>query len=180
MAHGHPEHTVRARFGGLEPARRAIAALERAGVPGSDIDLEGPLAEKAAGQQDTSVSDEAFMQVAAKTVFGGAAIGAGIGALLGLLAGLAFLDTTGLAIAIAVASGGAAGGGLGFVVNAMLSMQQADAAELTYHDVENGDGDVYVAVHTPNADDAERATGKLRNTEALQAQQFGADEERAQ
>lgn len=78
MAHDHPEHTVRARFGGLEPARRAIAALERAGVPGSDIELEGLLAEKAAVQQDTSVSDEAFMQVAAKTVFGGAAIGAGV------------------------------------------------------------------------------------------------------
>lgn len=61
---------------------------------------------------------------------------------LGLLAGLAFLDTTGLAIAIAVAAGGAAGGGLGFVDSAMVRMQQADAAELTYHDVENGGGDV--------------------------------------
>lgn len=180
MAHDHPEHTVRARFAGLEPARRAIAALERAGVPGSDIELEGSLAEKAARQQDTSASDEAFMQVAEKTVFGGAAIGTGVGALLGLLAGLVFLGTSGLAIAVAVAAGGAAGGGLGFVVNAMLSMQQTDAAELTYHDVENGDGDVYVAVRTRSADDAETATGQLQTTEALQVEHLRADEERAQ
>lgn len=164
MAH-RSTYQTRAQFRDMEAARRAIAALERAGVPASDIGLEGGLADKAAGQADTSHSDEAFMHEAEKTVFGGAAIGTGVGALVGLLAGLVFVGWSWPGIAVTVAAGGAAGGGLGFVVNAMASMQQTDAAELTYHDVD--DGELYVVVRTEDREDVRRAAARLRESGAL-------------
>lgn len=154
------QYNVRAHFADMESARRGIAAVERAGVPASDIRLEGRSAVEASRQSDTSGSDEIFIREAEKAVFGGAAIGAGAGALLGLFAGLVFLDPTWPAAAVAAAGGAAGGGGLGFVANAIARLQQTDAVELTYHDVDNSD--VYVAVHTDDRDDVEKAAHRLR------------------
>lgn len=174
MVQDRARSTVRARFAEREAARRAIAALERAGLPGSDIRLEGPPAEAAARQEDTSASDEAFMHEAEKTVFSGAAIGTGVGALIGLLVGLVLWGPTWPGIAIAVAGGGAAGGGFGFVVNAMVGFQQTDAAELTYHDVGDAGEDIYVAVHSERPADLEKAAGRLRSSGALSVEQLDA------
>lgn len=154
------QFNVRAHFADMEAARRGIAAVERAGVPASDIRLEGRSAAQASRQGNTSGSDETFIREAEKAVFGGAAIGAGAGVLLGLSAGLVFLDATWGAAAVAAAAGAAGGGGLGFVANAIARLQQTDAVELTYHDVDNSD--VYVAVHTNDRDDVEKAARRLR------------------
>lgn len=154
------QYNVRAHFPDMESARRGIAAVERAGVPASDIHLEGRSAQQATTQSDTSGSDEAFIREAEKAVFGGAAVGAASGGILGLIAGLAFLDPTWPAAAVAAAAGVAGGGGLGFVANAIARLQQTDAVELTYHDVDSSD--VYVAVHTNDRDDVEKAAPRLR------------------
>lgn len=154
------QYSVRAHFSDMASARRGIAAVERVGVPASDIHLEGRSADAATRQGDTSGTDEAFIREAEKAVFGGAAIGAGAGAVLGLLAGMLFLEPTWPAAAVAVAAGTAGGGGLGFVANAIARLQQTDAVELTYHDVDNSD--VYVAVRTNDRADVEKATDRLR------------------
>lgn len=173
MVQSSTTYNVRASFASMEVARRAIAALERAGVPGSDIRLEGRSAEKASVQADTSASDEAFMQQATRTVVGGAAIGTGVGALIGLLAGLVFVGGSWLAIATTVAAGAAGGGALGFIVNAMASMQQTDAAELTYHDVD--DSEVYVTVRTDVQEDYDKAVSRLRDSDPVAIERLDAD-----
>lgn len=173
MMQSSTTYNVRASFANMEVARRAIAALERGGVPGSDIRLEGRSAEKASVQADTSASDEAFIQQATRTVVGGAAIGAGVGALVGLLAGLIFFGGSWLAIATTVAAGGAGGGALGFIVNAMASMQQTDAAELTYHDVD--DSEVYVTVRTDVAEDYDTAVNRLRDSDPVAVERLDGD-----
>lgn len=155
------QYNVRARFPDMESARRGIAAVERAGVPASDISLEGRSAEQATRQEDTSNSDETFIREAEKAVFGGAAVGTGSGAAVGLLAGLILLDATWPAVAVAVAAGAAGGGGLGFLANALARLQQSDAVELTYHDVDSSD--VYVAVRTNDRNDVGKATDRLRS-----------------
>lgn len=154
------QYNVRAHFPDMKSARRGIAAVERAGVPASDISLEGRSAEEATRQSDTSNSDERFIREAEKAVFGGAAVGAGTGAVVGLLAGLLFLEPSWPAAAVAVAAGAAGGGGLGFVANALARLQQSDAVELTYHDVDSSE--VYVAVRTNHRNDVEKATDRLR------------------
>lgn len=162
MSHQTTAFNVRACFADMTAARRAIAALERAGLPASAIRLEGSAADQAAGQADTRGSDEAFVRHAEKTVLSGAAVGMLVGALIGLVGALLLLDATALAIAIAVAAGAAAGGGFGLVANAMGRMQQTDAAELTYHHVDARE--VCVTVRTDDHDDVEKALGRLRGS----------------
>lgn len=153
--------TVRASYAEMEAARRAIAALERHGIPGSDIELEGPGAEEAATDEDQSDTDERFMQEAEKSVLGGAAVGAGIGLLLGLIGGIVWQGNMG--IYIAAIAGVFGGGGLGFLVGAIARVQESDAAEMTYGP--SGGKEVVVALHTQDRKDFDKAVAELRDTD---------------
>lgn len=154
-------YTVRASYTDMSGARRAVAALERHGIPGSDIELEGPGAEEAATEEDQSEADERFIQEAEKSVLGGAAVGAGIGLLLGLIGGILWQGSMG--IYIAAIAGVFGGGGLGFLVGAISRVQESDAAEMTYGDAEGKE--VVVALHTQDRKDFDKAVAELRDTD---------------
>lgn len=154
-------HTLHATYADMAAARRAIASLERGGIPGSDITLEGPAARNAATEPDSSGADERFMHEASKTVFGGAAIGAAIGAVLGLVVGVLVLSGVTGAL-IGAAAGLAAGGAFGFILSPQARLQQSAAAELTYGP-SNGEAPV-VVVRTDDPDDARKAEKLLAGT----------------
>lgn len=173
MPDRHTTHAVLARFAHMTSARRGIAALERAGIPGSDIRLEGRAAQEARDQSDTSTSDKAFVHEVDRTVVTGAAIGAGAGGLVGLVAGLLVLDPSWPAIVAPVAGGIAGGGGLGLVITPIVALPQTDAAELTYHAVDTMD--VCVTVRTNDGHEASTAASCLRRTNAVSVEQQDAN-----
>lgn len=154
-------YTVRATYAEMEAARRAIATLERHGIPGSDIKLEGAGAEEAAKEDDQSDTDERFMHEAEKSVLVGGAVGAGIGVLFGLVGGVIWQGNMG--IYIAAVAGLFGGGGLGFLVGAIARVQESDASQLTYADPEGKE--VIVAVHTQQRDDFDKAVKQLGDTD---------------
>lgn len=165
--------TVRATYGEMGAARRAIAALERSGIPGSDIKLEGPGAEEARADADQSDADEKFAAEATRSVLIGAAIGAGIGVLVGLVGGVIWLGREG--IYLASIAGLFGGGGLGFLIGGVARVQESEASELTYSDAEGEP--VVVAVYTASRDDADTAAAELRDTDPApqQVERVGAD-----
>lgn len=154
-------HTVHATYADMAAARRAIAALERSGIPGSDISLEGPGAEQAQADTDQSDADEAFAAEATKSVLIGGAIGAAIGVVFGLVGGVIWLGGEG--IYLASIAGLFGGGGLGFLVGAIARVQESEASELTYSDAEGEP--VVVAVRTQSSEDADTAMTQLRDTD---------------
>ncbi|HVM00064.1 MAG TPA: hypothetical protein VM324_12295 [Egibacteraceae bacterium] len=154
-------YTVRATYTDMAGARRAIATLERHGIPGSDIKLEGPGAEEAAADGDQADADERFMHEAEKSVLIGAGIGALAGMLIGVVGGLIWLGNMG--IYLAAIAGLFGGGGLGFLVGAIARVQESDAAELTFGD--SGGKEVVVALHTENREDIDKALEQLRDTD---------------
>lgn len=166
--------TVRATYADMPAARRAIAALERSGIPGSDIVLEGPGAEEARADVDQSDADERFAAEATKSVLVGGAVGALAGVLFGLIGGIIWLGSEG--IYLASIAGLFGGGGLGFLVGAIARVQESEAHELTYSDAEGKP--VIVAVHTKSSDDADTAMTQLRDTDPAprDVERVGADD----
>lgn len=154
-------YTVRATYADMAGARRAIATLERHGIPGSDIKLEGPGAEEAEAEADQSDADERFMHEAEKSVLVGAAVGAAVGMGFGLIGGVVWLGNMG--IYLAGIAGLFGGGGLGFLVGAIARVQESDAAELTFRS-SHGE-EVIVALHTDSREDLDKALAQLRDTD---------------
>lgn len=153
--------TAQATYADMEGARRAIAALERSGIPGSDIKLEGPGAEEAVEDSDNSDADEAFASEALRSVLIGGTIGAAVGVLGGLVGGIIWLGGQG--VYLASIAGLFGGGGLGFLVGAIARVQESEASELTYSDAEGKP--VVVAIHTQSREDCDTAMTQLRDTD---------------
>lgn len=151
-------------------ARRALEVLDWAGVPTTDISLNGSLADTALAE-DTADADGQFGATAMRSTLGGAAVGSVLGGAAGLLVGgvtfgLTATDPLLAAGVWATTIGGtAAGGGVGFTTGAMTTMKQSQAWALALQDV--GEGDVLVEVHTDDA----RQLGKA--SKALQRHGFG-------
>lgn len=172
-------HNVVACFHDMQGARRAIEALEHAGVPGSDISLLGPLAEQASDGKDTTERDEEIIATATRATLGGAAAGAGIGGVVGFLAGAAAFGIPGVGPAVgagvwaATLGGVAAGGGVGFTAGAMARMKQSAAWELTLQEV--SDGYVVVGAHTDDPNELEKAVDALRGQDPAKMRRFDED-----
>lgn len=152
------DYTLRARYPDMASARKASNALELAGVPASDIRLEGPGAEAAAPDaNDQSGSDEVFMEEAMKGVLVGAAVGSVAGMTLALIGGLIWLGTMG--VYVAAIAGLFGGGGLGFLIGGMARVQEHGAAQETFVPT---DEDVIVALYTDVREDLDKAAERLR------------------
>lgn len=110
--------TITKVYDSYAQARQAVADLEAAGIPSSDISL---LANKYVSEKYADVDDVSEAAT-------GAGIGAAVGGTAGLLAGLGLLAIPGLgpvvaagwlaATALGVAAGGATGGIIGALVDA--------------------------------------------------------------
>lgn len=157
MVTKHTDYTLRAHYPDMAAARKASNALELAGVPASDIRLEGAGAEDAAPDGDQSGSDEVFMEEATKAVLVGAAVGSLAGMVLALIGGLIWLGSMG--IYVAAIAGLFGGGGLGFLLGALSRVQEHGAAQETFVPT---DEEVIVALYTDVREDLDKAAERLR------------------
>lgn len=172
-------HNATACFPDMEDARKAVEALERAGVPASHISLLGPRAEEASTTADTSQRDEQVVEKAMQATLGGAAAGTGVGGAVGFLAGAAAFGIPGVGPGVgagiwaATLGGAAAGGGVGFTAGAMAKMKQSQAWELTLEEVSKGY--VVVGVHSDDPEELEDAVGALAARRPGKMHRFDAD-----
>lgn len=170
---------VTACFPDMDAARRAVEALEHAGVAASAISLLGPQAERAAQVTDTAGADERIMDESLRATVGGAAAGTGVGGAVGFLAGAAAFGIPGVGPAVGAGiwastlAGAAAGGGVGFTAGAMAKLKQSRAWELTLQQV--GDGHVVVGVHTDDPQEFADAVDALRGRAPRSLHRFDAD-----
>jgi hypothetical protein len=134
--------TISRLYDDYDAAARAVAELERAGIPHSDISIVASNAEGWYDRDGTAVRrsgkidrDNDGVDDRAEGAAAGAGIGAAAGGLAGLLAGLGLLAIPGLgpvvaagwlaSTALAAAAGGAAGGLIGALTQSGVSEEDA-------------------------------------------------------
>jgi hypothetical protein len=129
--------TISRLYDNYSDAERAVAALEAAGVPHSDISIVANNSDNWYDQNGRVDRDRDGVDDRAEGAGTGAGIGAGVGGAAGLLAGLGLLAIPGLgpvvaagwlaATAAGAAAGAAAGGIVGALTQAGVSEEDADA-----------------------------------------------------
>ena len=161
--HAAAAHDVIATFDTMPRARRAIQALQSAGVDAVDITLFGPGADEATADLEVAAADAGFAAAMWRRSWVGAVIGAPLGAVFGaVVAGLALGGSLGEAIGAfwaAVAGATFLGVGTGAAAGAVSAAQMSSAWELTFHAVRAGG--LCVGVHTDDARQATRAAAIL-------------------
>ncbi|MGH3441637.1 MAG: hypothetical protein ACRDUY_06255 [Nitriliruptorales bacterium] len=160
-------HDVLATFADMEAARRAVQAVQMAGVDASQISLYGPAADEAAADLDVVAADGRFAAVMWRRTWVGGIVGALAGAVLGGAIGALVLhevwsDAIGVFWA-AVVGTAVLGLGTGAATGATSSAQMSEAWELTFHTV--GEGEVGVAIHTESDREAQRVVPILARHE---------------
>jgi hypothetical protein len=162
---------VAASFPNMGAARRAIEALEHAGVDGDDIDLLGRGADAARTPTSPGRPDRRVARHVVRRLGLGAIIGAVAGAAAGLVLGLVVLAATSTGGGAAlVAAFVIVGVGLGAVVSTFLSFERSvsfsEAWPLTFEDAP--DGVVWVAVYSRDRRTRERADEALARQTPLE------------
>jgi outer membrane lipoprotein SlyB len=173
-AQGLAPHNVIASYPDMKHARRAIEALQFAGVDANQISLLGQTAEQAASwaEKDTTQADTPLvMQILLRAVpwaLVGAITGVALG---GILAAIGFeYGPVGASATVQIASWGLFGTIVGALVGAYSAITVSEAWELTFEPVD--DGRVLVGVHSDDEKDVESAARILREKEALSVARF--------
>jgi hypothetical protein len=178
-ASGHPtsmfaRHDVLATFPDMETARRAVQALQTAGIEATQISLFGPAADEARESLDVREADSRFAGVMWRRTWIGGLIGAVIGAAFGAVGAAIVLRGAGPgAVGVfwaAVVGAAVLGLGTGAATGATSSAQMSRAWELTFHTVLPGE--VGVAFYTDRRREADRAEHVLRRLEPTQLERF--------
>lgn len=152
----------------VRTAREAVRALESAGIPHSEIQIDSPQDDRdelRAEQHDeanAAVFGPGVMATGAtkKAAVGGSIVGIPIGVVIGLVVGLIFFLHSALGMIASVIGFGVAG----WVVIALWSMfaaasQEQEAVEEEQHHK------VVVGVHARTNREIERAQGAIRGTQ---------------
>jgi outer membrane lipoprotein SlyB len=163
---------VVATYPDMATARKAITALERAGVDGDDISLLGRQADVVRREEDTRERDAHLTGDVAKKVGEGGALGTLAGALAGTVAfaipGIG--PGIGAGIWAATLGGAIAGGAVGGVAGGVSAMPESEDWELTYDDVR--EGKVLVVTHAEDEAEAEKQAQVLRTHTPLKLERF--------
>jgi hypothetical protein len=176
---GFAEHNVLAVFSGLDEARKAIDALGRAGIDGTEISLLGRAAQEAGSDLETTQRDEAVAQDVGKRAAVGAATGSAVGGVTGFLAGLAAFAIPGVGPVIgsgvwaATIGGAVAGGAVGGVAGGISSFDMTEAWELTHESVKADR--VVVGVHSDDPTEVDRAADVLAKRDPIRVDRFGVE-----
>lgn len=171
---GFAPHDAIATYPDMQTARGVVQALQMAGIDASQISLYGPAADEAAGDLDVREADVRFAGTMWRRSWIGGLLGLLTGALVGaLIAGVVLRDVWPDAAGVfwaAVAGTAVLGLGTGMATGATSAAQMSRAWELTFHTV--SDGDVGVAVHSADGDEASRAAGILARHRPTQLESF--------
>ena len=162
---------VAARFASLEEARRAMIALEHAGLDGNDIELLGRPVDAARVPRDPKRADLRLLFYLLPRLAGGLALGAGAGFVLGLLIAAVLLATGVLswswgAFAICVLIALFPGATLGVFLAFERSVGVAEDWSITFADAPAGP--VWVGVYTRAVEVRERARLVLQHERPLE------------
>ena len=166
----HASHNVLAVYPSAERAREAITHLERNGVEGGDIELLGAAAEEAAvpstNEAQRNIDMAATGKVGKRSLTGlpiGALIGAAVLALVGWGAHelLDVGDSAGEVVVGAALAGAFFGAFGGLFYGGASGLPVSDAWGETFEAVRQGS--TGVAVHTEDADEAEKAVAALQS-----------------
>jgi hypothetical protein len=159
------EHGAVATFGRMDRARRAMDALQRAGVEATLIHLRGPEAERAAGQVDTTERDvRETSRIGSRAAMGGA-IGSAIGVVIGGVIGALVFEPFAGGFWGALLAGAIGGGAVGGVAAGVGSADLVEDVELTYD--RDDVGPVRVEVFSPDPDVAARAAEVLERADGV-------------
>jgi outer membrane lipoprotein SlyB len=162
----------------MDMARRALDALEFAGIDAGRISLEGGVAQQAADDANISANtvdrDKPMVEhIVWRVVIWGIA-GAIVGAIAGLIfeaIGVEVVPAVGDSIAVAMLSYALLGLIIGALVGGMSGISQGEGWELTVQP-QRVDGNVFVAVHSNDQKDIQRAEQVLRTKDALSVSQY--------
>lgn len=161
----------------MDVARRAIQAVQMAGVEASQIALFGPAAEEAAADLDVRAADERFAGEMWRRTWIGSALGTALGAAVGAIGAAVVLRGAGPAAAgvfwAAVAGTAVLGLGTGAATGAASAAQMSEAWELTFHTV--APGAVGVAVHSDSDTEARRTEAVLARFHPTQLERLAVD-----
>lgn len=172
------QHNVMAVLAGMDVAREAIEALERAGIEANAISLLGREAEAAAEptREHQREGDAAVTSEAGRTAAKSAAAGAGIGGAAGFLAGAAVFGIPGIGPVVgagiwaATLGGAAAGAGVGFTAGGVAGVKESEAWGLTFEALR--EGKVVIGVHGEREDMVQRAADVLEGFEPQRLEYF--------
>ena len=159
---------LKAEYADMTTARKAIEALEFAGLDARQISLKGGRAREAAratSTKNTTTLDGRIVRRVALRGFAGAVAGSLAGALIGLLVAGTGLGWFGSSIPAAVASFGIGGLIVGALIGAYSAVTTGTAWELTF--ARTSVGPVVVSVHTDTRDAGDRAEHVLREHQAM-------------
>src|SRR5437764_191294 len=163
---------VVATFPDMGAARRALDALERAGVDGEDISLLGRQADEVAAQQDTRERDAHLVGEVSDKAVKGSALGTVAGAVAGTVAFVipGIGPGIGAGIWAATLGGAVAGGAVGGLAGGVAATNQTEDWELSFDEV--AEGKVLVATHCEDEADADRHEEILQGHGALKVERF--------
>lgn len=155
---------VRATFADLDHARKAVDALERAGIDAAHISLTGPAIEEAEAHTQTGTRDARVARRVGGRVLIGAVAGAFAGTVLGLIV-VAWADGGSLALSIAILGGGLLGATFGAVTGGVSALPMTEEWDLTYDETRRSQS--VVAVSSEDPGDVEKATDALSRVEPV-------------
>lgn len=160
-------HNVVATYPGFGEARKALKALNEAGIDAGDISLLGRDAQEATTKADTRARDQASTGDVARHASRSAAVGSAIGGIVGAAAfaipGIGPVIGAGI---FAAAGGGAIAGAVaGSMVGAINTTELGPEWEVTYG-APLRQGKVLVAAHARDSQQAAKATKALSDAGA--------------
>lgn len=164
---------VIARYRDLDQARKALTALERGGIEGARISLEGGAPARAATRHDTAGRDRRVArQIGSRVALSGLA-GAILGGLAGfLIGGMAFDGAA--ALWSAVVGGVIAGAAVGGVIGGYATPAMSEGWELTHEeDLDGRDGEVAVRVSSTDRGELDKAAKVLRSKDPISIERPG-------
>lgn len=164
----------------MESARKALAALEQAGIDGLDISLLGRPAQEAASDPNTQDRDAGVSKDVSKAGVLGTVAGGGAGAVAGLVGGaLAFGipgvgPVIGSALWASVLGGAGVGAAIGGLTAGTAAISQNPDWETAYNESVR-QGRVLVGVHVDDGRDLGRVEQVLHDSGAMKVDQFDAE-----
>jgi hypothetical protein len=174
---GYARFNVVGAYPSMELARRALDALEFAGVDAGRISLEGEAAEHAADDANsgsyTADRDRPMVQHIVVRAVGWSIAGVIVGAIAGLIfhaVGIEIVPALGDSIAVAMVSYAVMGLIIGALVGGYAGISQGEGWELTFQPPR--EGNIFVAVHSDDPKDIQRAERVLRTKDAISVSQY--------